>query len=168
MFASSAGLSGFAMIMIFVLQMTAGNIYMITSLLLAILMAGLAAGAAGSRFSSSWQLITCSLLLTVIYGATGILSHSLVLSSPGIVIPFVFIMLFSAGFLTGRVYGLLTVSGGQKTTGTVYASDLAGSAAGYLTVSTILVPLAGIGNICYLLAVLILISGIFAVVTIKH
>lgn len=168
MFASSAGLSGFGMIMIFILQMTAGNIYMITSLLLALLMAGLAAGAAGRRVSSSRQLIACSLMLTFIYAATGLLSHSLVASAPGIVIPFIFIMLFSAGFLTGRVYRLLTETGGQKTTGTVYASDLAGSATGYLTVSTILVPLAGIGNICYLLAVLILISGIFAVVTIKH
>jgi spermidine synthase len=168
MFASSAGLSGFGMIMIFILQMTTGNIYMLASLLLTLLMAGLAAGAAGRRLMSSRHLITCSLLLTVIYAATGLLSHSLVTASPALVLPFIFVTLVSAGFLTGKIYRFLTESGGQKTTGSVYASDLAGSAIGYLTVSTILVPLAGIGNVCYLLAVLILISGIFGLVTVKH
>jgi spermidine synthase len=168
MFASSAGLSGFGMIMIFILQVTAGNIYMLSSLLLTLLMAGLAAGAASKRFLSSRQLVICSLLLAAVYAITGLLSHSLVTASPGIVIPFIFIMLVSAGFLTGRIFRLLTETGGQKRTGTVYASDLAGSAIGYLTVSTILVPLIGIDNVCYILVVLILISGIFAMVTFKR
>jgi hypothetical protein len=77
-------------------------------------------------------------------------------------------MLAAAGFLTGRIYRMLTLQGGQKMTGKVYASDLAGSALGYLTVSTLLVPLIGIGNVCFALASLILIAGIFAMVTVKH
>lgn len=168
MFTSSAGLAGFGMIMIFILQMAAGNIYMLTSLLLTLLMAGLAAGAAGKRFMSPAKLTVCSLLLAVIYAITGILSHSLVTAPPGIVIPFTSIMLVSAGFLTGRIFRLTTEKGGQKRTGSVYASDMAGSAIGYMTVSTILVPLTGMSNVCYLLAVIIMISGIFALVTNRH
>ncbi|MCK7533699.1 MAG: hypothetical protein MZV63_23050 [Marinilabiliales bacterium] len=36
---------GFGMIMIFILQMTAGNIYILSAVVLTLLMAGLAAGA---------------------------------------------------------------------------------------------------------------------------
>jgi hypothetical protein len=50
----------------------------------------------------------------------------------------------------------------------VYASDLAGSALGYLTVSTLLVPLAGICNVSFILAALILIAGIIVSVHFKH
>lgn len=168
MFASSAGLAGFGMMLIFVLQVTTGNIYMLTALMLTFLMSGLAAGAAGTHTTLTRQLIVCPLLLFILFILTGLLAPFLVTVSPGIIIPLVLVLLASAGFLTGRTYRMLTLHGGQKTTGTVYASDLAGSALGYLTVSALLVPLIGIGNVCFALASLILIAGIFAVVTIKH
>ncbi len=53
-------------------------------------------------------------------------------------------------------------------TGRVYAADLAGSALGYLTAATILVPLAGAANACFILGLLILISGTVASVAIKQ
>lgn len=168
MFASSAGLAGFGMMLIFVLQVTTGNIYMLTALMLTFLMSGLAAGAAGTHTTLTRQLIVCPLLLFILFILTGLLAPFLVTVSPGIIIPLVLVLLASAGFLTGITYRMLTLHGGQKTTGTVYASDLAGSALGYLTVSALLVPLIGIGNVCFALASLILIAGIFAVVTIKH
>jgi hypothetical protein len=73
-----------------------------------------------------------------------------------------------AGFVTGSVYRILTSSGMRGTTGSVYASDLAGSALGYLTVATVLVPLAGTANACFILAAMILASGIVASLMIKH
>ncbi len=168
MFASSAGLAGFGMIMIFILQMTIGNIYILSALILTLLMAGLAAGAAWGRLPATGQMMACSLLLTVIYGVTGLLAPSLVTASPWWVLPFILIFLFAAGFLTGRIYRALTSSGAQGTTGAVYASDLAGSALGYLTVSTILVPLAGITNVSFILSAFILVTGIIVSVVIKH
>jgi spermidine synthase len=168
MFASSAGLAGFGMIMIFILQMTAGNIYILSALVLTLLMAGLAAGAGWGRIKAARQMMICSLLLAVIFSVTGFLAPSLVSAAPGLVLPIIFIFLLAAGFLTGSVYRVLTLSGGQGTTGRVYASDLAGSALGYLTVSTVLVPLAGISNVSFILAAFILIAGIIVSVHFKH
>jgi spermidine synthase len=168
MFASSAGLSGFGMIMIFILQMTVGNIYLLSALVLTLLMAGLAAGAGWSRISPARPMMICTALLAVIYGVTGLLAPSLVTAAPGVVLPVIFIFLLAAGFLTGSVYRALTSSGSKGSTGGVYASDLAGSALGYLTVSTLLVPLAGICNVSFILAALILIAGIIVSVRFNH
>ena len=49
MFTTSAGLAGFGMIMIFILQMAVGNIYILSAVILTLLMAGLAAGLHGER-----------------------------------------------------------------------------------------------------------------------
>jgi hypothetical protein len=168
MFASSAGLAGFGMIMIFILQMTAGNIYLLSALVLTLLMAGLAAGAGRGHISAVRPVMTCTVLLAGIYGVTGFLAPSLVTAAPGVVLPVILIFLLVAGFLTGSVYRTLTLSGSQGVTGRVYASDLAGSALGYLTVSTVLVPLAGISNVSFILAAFILIAGIIVSVPFKH
>ena len=168
MFASSAGLAGFGMIMIFILQMTVGNIYLLSALVLTLLMAGLAGGAAWSVVRTTRPMMIFTVLLAVIYGVTGFLAPSLLTAAPGVVLPVIFIFLLAAGFLTGSVYRMLTLSGSQGTTGRVYASDLAGSALGYLTISTILVPLAGISNVSFILAAFIFIAGIFVSVRFNH
>jgi len=168
MFASSAGLAGFGMITIFIVQMTAGNIYLLSALVLTLLMAGLAVGAGWSRIRAARPMMICTALLAVIYGVTGFLAPSFVTKAPGVVLPVLFIFLLAAGFLTGSVYRMLTISGSQVMTGRVYASDLAGSALGYLTVSTVLVPLAGTSNVSFILAALILIAGIIVSVPFKH
>ena len=168
MFASSAGLAGFGMITIFIVQMTAGNIYLLSALVLTLLMAGLAAGAGWDRIRAARLMLICTALLAVIYGVTGFLASSFVTTAPGVVLPVLFILLLAAGFLTGSVYRMLTLSGSQGMTGRVYASDMAGSALGYLTVSTVLVPLAGISNVSFILAALILIAGIIVSVPFKH
>lgn len=168
MFVSSAGLAGFGMITIFIVQMTAGNIYLLSALVLTLLMAGLAVGAGWSRIRAARPMMIRTALLAVIYGVTGFLAPSFVTTAPGVVLPVLFIFLLAAGFLTGSVYRMLTISGSQGVTGRVYASDLAGSALGYLTVSTVLVPLAGISNVSFILAALILIAGIIVSVPFKH
>ena len=167
MFATSAGLAGFGMIMIFILQMAVGNSYILSAVILTLLMAGLAAGAAWGETLALKTLIVCALLLTALYTLTGLLAPSLVTATPGPVLIVMFIALPAAGFITGAIYRILT-AGPRSSTGSIYASDLAGSALGYLTVSTLLVPLAGTENACFVLAGLILVSGIVASVTIKH
>jgi len=168
MFTSSAALAGFGMIMIFILQITAGNIYILSAIILTLLMAGLAAGAARGHHLSLTRLSVCTVLLAALYLVTGLLSPSLVTATPRTVITILFIFLPVAGFMTGAVYRILTTAGMGETTGLVYASDLAGAALGYLTVATLVVPLAGIAGACYILAALILISGTVASVVIKH
>ena len=167
MFASSAGLAGFGMILIFVLQMTAGNIYMLSSVILTLLMAGLAAGAALGERLALKSLKICILILTGIFTLTGLLVPALTVSSSGPVLTFIFIVLPAAGIVTGAIYRILTSRPGGRVTGSVYSADMAGSALGYLTAATLLVPLAGTANGCFILALFILLSGIVASVTIK-
>ncbi len=168
MFASSAGLAGFGMIMIFILQMAVGNIYVLSAVILTLLMAGLAAGAAWGQLLAIKTLNVCTMILTILYATTGLLAPVLVTSSPGPVLVFIFVSLPAAGFITGSIYRILTSRGTGSSTGAVYASDLAGSALGYMTVSTLLVPLAGTANTAFILAGLIFMSGIVASVTIKR
>ena len=168
MFASSAGLAGFGMIMIFILQMTAGNIYILSAVILTLLMAGLAAGAAlGDRLAMEGLKVSV-LTLTGIITLTGILAPALVVSAHGAVLAFIFITVPAAGIVTGAIYRNLTSGALGSHTGNIYAADTAGSALGYLTVATLLVPLAGTANACFILALFILLSGIVASVTIKE
>ncbi|MCA1741506.1 MAG: hypothetical protein LC630_03350, partial [Bacteroidales bacterium] len=168
MFASSAGLAGFGMIMIFILQMAVGNIYVLSAVILTLLMAGLAAGAAWGQALAIKTVTACTMILTILYAATGLLAPVLVTSTPAPVLAFIFISLPAAGFVTGSIYRILTSRGTGSSTGAVYASDLAGSALGYMMVSTLLVPLAGTANTAFILAGLIFMSGIVASVTIKR
>ena len=168
MFTSSAGLAGFGMIMIFILQMAVGNIYVLSAVILTLLMAGLAAGAAWGEALAIKKLTVCALLLMVVYSGTGLLAPALVTSAPGPVLAFILISVPAAGFITGSVYRILTSSGKRSATGIVYSSDLAGSALGYMMVSTMLVPLAGTANAAFILAGLIFMSWIVASMTIKH
>ncbi|HNV66302.1 MAG TPA: hypothetical protein PKV77_04045 [Bacteroidales bacterium] len=165
MFASSAGLAGFGMILIFILQMTAGNIYILTSVILTLLMAGLAAGATLGERLGLKSLKICVLILTGIFTLTGFLAPALTVSSSGPVLTFIFVMLPAAGIVTGAIYRILTSHPEGRVTGIVYSADMAGSALGYLTVATLLVPLAGTANSCFILALFILLSGIVASVT---
>ena len=168
MFASSAGLAGFGMIMIFILQIAVGNFYFLSTVILALLMAGLAAGAAWGQLLVLRKLSVCTVILTALFLLTGLIAPKLVTALPAVVLPVIMVLLPVAGFVTGSVYRILTSSVVNGTTGTVYASDLAGSALGYLTVATVLIPLAGTANACFILAALILASGIVASLTIKR
>lgn len=168
MFASSAGLAGFGMIMIFLLQITAGNFYLLSAIIIAGLMAGLAAGAAGRHSLALDRLSVCTIILTGLYLVAGLIAPKLVTAMPFVVIIIILAFLPAAGFVTGAVYRILTSSGIKGATGEVYASDMAGAALGYLTVATVVVPLAGMVNACYILAAIILISGIVASMMIKH
>jgi hypothetical protein len=81
---------------------------------------------------------------------------------------YIFISLLAAGVVTGAIYRILTSRPDSRVTGRVYSADLAGSALGYLTTATILVPMAGTANGCFILALFILLSGFVASVTIKE
>jgi len=168
MFASSASLAGFGMISIFILQMAVGNFYILSAVILTLLMAGLAAGALLGERMALRKIALCTLLLTAIFTLTGILAPSLVTASRGPVLAWLGVTLPAAGFITGAVYRILTSRDSGKTTGRIYAADMAGSALGYLTVATVFVPLAGTANTCFILGGVILAAGTVASAGIKH
>lgn len=168
MFASSAGLAGFGMIMVFLLQITAGSIYLLTALIISLLMAGLAAGASFEKLNIRHPLIIIASLLAIVYFLTGLLVPALVTASPWLAIGLMMILTVTVAFLTGSVYRLLTTSGNGMRSGAVYAADLAGAALGYLTVATLLVPLLGTSAVCFLLGGMILIALALVSVLFKH
>lgn len=168
MFASAAGLSCFGMIIIFILQMAVGNIYILSAVILTLLMAGLAAGAVLGERLALRSVMLCAFLLTVIYTVTGLLAPTLTASAPYQVLIYLCIVLPSAGLITGAIYRILTTHNPGGITARVYAADMAGSALGYLTAATLLVPLAGIANACFILAAVILITGTVASIVIKQ
>ena len=168
MFASSASLAGFGMISIFILQMAVGNFYILSAVILTLLLAGLAAGAFLGERMALRKIAVCTLLLTAIFTLTGILAPSLVTASRGPVMAWLGITLPVAGFITGAVYRILSSRDNGRTAGRIYAADMAGSALGYLTVATLLVPLAGTSNACFILGGVILAAGTVASVAIKQ
>lgn len=168
MFASSAGLAGFGMIMIFILQMAAGSIYVLSAVVLTLLLAGLATGAVMAERLALRSLKVCVLILTGLFTLTGLLAPALAVSAKGGVLTYIFIIVPVAGVVTGAVYRNLTLRSEGRYTGNIYAADTAGSALGYLIAATVLVPLAGTANACFILALFILLSGVVASVTIKE
>jgi hypothetical protein len=158
MFAASAGLAGYGMIIVFLLQAAIGNMYILSALVLSLLMGGLASGAACASLRLKHTLVTVPLLLALLFILTGIAAARLTETGASLLLLIVFPVLLIAGFLTGSIYRVLTAGSQVDFTGRIYASDLAGSALGYAVVSTVLVPLAGIMNASFILAFFILMA----------
>jgi hypothetical protein len=158
MFAASAGLAGYGMITVFLLQAAIGNMYILSALVLSLLMGGLASGASYLSLRMKHTMVTVPLLLALLFILTGALATRLTETGPALLLLVVFPALLIAGFLTGNIYRVLTSGSQVDFTGRVYASDLAGSALGYTVVSTLLVPLAGIMNASFILALFILMA----------
>ncbi len=168
MFSASAGLAGYGMIMIFILQMTAGSIYLLSTVVLTLLMAGLAIGASRKVTFKRNSLIASGLALALLYSLTGILAGLMVRSNPWLILSTISVALLTAGFITGNIYMILTTDSRKNLTGKIYASDLAGAALGYMLVSTVLVPLAGITSASFILSAFILTSVALVSVIFKH
>ncbi|MRR24521.1 hypothetical protein EG830_16230 [bacterium] len=114
------------------------------------------------------SLKTSVLTLTGLITLTGLLAPALVVSTHGAVLAYIFMIVPVAGVVTGAIYRNLTSGAAGRHPGNIYAADVAGSALGYLTAATLLVPVAGTANACFILALFILLSGIVASVTIKE
>jgi len=158
MFAASAGLAGYGMIIVFLLQAAIGNMYILSALVLSLLMGGLATGAACASLRLKRTLVMVPLLLALLFVLTGTAAVRLTETGPALLLLIVFPALLIAGFLTGSIYRVLTSGNQVDFTGRIYASDLAGSALGYTIVSTVLVPLAGIMYASFILAFFILMA----------
>ncbi len=164
MYSGSVALAGMEIILLLILQSVIGNMYQVTGLIVAGLMAGLATGSGtrikyleGSTFGfRALLLIVYYLLICLI---TGILIK---LSSKALVI----VILMTAGFIPALITGNLfrgftgsTDSGAEISS--VYGADLAGSATGFILFAAFFVPFFGIQTSLLTFPILILAGYLF-------
>jgi spermidine synthase len=162
MYFSASALAGYEIIMLLTLQIIIGNMYQLSGMVIAGLMAGLATGSGTKRRSLPPYVM--AILLILFYGATGLFFRQIT----GIrydIAALVIIMtaVFIPAMLTGRIFRELTESGNGITdrSSSVYSADLAGSALGFILISGIAIPFLGIRTSIMILAVMIIIGLIF-------
>jgi spermidine synthase len=158
MFFGAFALSGFEILLLLILQLSLGNMYQLTGLIIAGLLAGLAIGA-GSEFSilqkSSFTFRV--FILVLFYIASAFLADRIISVKGHLpVIALLIFMGFIPAMITGSFFRNLT---SLKSTDTelsgIYSADLAGSALGFIIFSGLTVPLFGIRISLLLLSVLV-------------
>jgi spermidine synthase len=158
MYFSASALAGFEIIILLSLQLMVGNMYQLTGLIVAGLMAGLAVGS-GINFSflNTISLRNRVILLILFYIIFGLICNYVLEIKSGL-ISVIVIMLsgFIPALFTGHIFRQLTgKKGGTEASPPIYSADLAGSAFGFILISGFAVPLLGIQYSVFLLAALI-------------
>ena len=159
MYFGASALAGYEIIILLILQLTVGNMYQMTGLIIAGLMAGLAVGS-GLKITILEKSTSGvkAVLLILFYMVIGFASDAILgINLRFVVVGFLILSGFFPALITGNIFRELTLqrrSGSQ--TSIVYGSDLAGSAMGFIIFSGIAVPLLGIRSSLFLLPVLIL------------
>lgn len=164
MYFSAASLAGFEIIILLGLQLTVGNIYQITGLVIAVLMAGLAAGAgSGMKWLDKTDMRLQALALALYYIALALCLNAITeMEGTYLTGTLLLLSVLPPAFLTGNIFRKLTLktSNGFSVSGT-YSADLAGSALGFILLSGIAIPAIGIRNSVILLSVFVLTGIIF-------
>jgi len=166
MYSMAAALAGFEIIVLLLLQLSAGNMYVMTGLVIAGLMAGLAAGA-GIRagFMEKTPLYVRTLIAMLYYIIIGLFSAVIIrINNTSAVIILILIISFIPALFTGQLFRFLTSRQQPAEISSVYSSDLTGSALGFFVMSGIAIPLLGITFSVFLLSGIIL-AGYLLVIT---
>jgi spermidine synthase len=159
MYFTASALAGFEMVILLTLQLTSGNMYQLTGLIIACLMAGLAVGSGISiRVPDTFTLRKRVILMIMFYIVFGIFYDNILdIKSSVTAVIFIMISGFIPAFFTGHLFRELTgCTYGKSCTPAIYSADLAGSAFGFIFISGFTVPLLGIRVSVYLLAALVL------------
>ncbi len=159
MYFGASALAGYEIIILLILQLTAGNMYQITGLIISGLMAGLALGS-GMKIQGleNRSQGLKAVLLMLFYIVMGFASESILsINSRIIVVAILILSGFIPAVLTGNIFrGLTMPAASGSNTSAIYSSDLSGSAIGFIIFSGIAVPLLGIRSSLFLLPVLLL------------
>jgi hypothetical protein len=158
MYSGASALAGFEIIQLITLQQNAGNMYQLTGILIAGLMSGLAVGAGTElRRYRSFTITAKGIILVMFYFLTGILySHAGLIGSEFLLIVIMLLLSFVPAFITGSIFRQLTSEGiGKENAAGIYSADLAGSALGFILVSSLSLPLLGIRSTLFLLSLVI-------------
>ena len=164
MYFSASSLAGFEIIALITLQLTAGNMYQMTGVVLAGLMTGLAAGSAKDYRSVSWfrNVRYTAFILTCFYIFTGIVYPLfLEINSRFLALLLLCCLVFIPAFFTGMIFRNLTTQTGDREVRKIYSSDLSGSALGFIIISIFVIPYFGTSVTVILLGLLVL-TGITA------
>jgi len=158
MYFSAFALAGYEIILLLMLQITIGNMYQITGLILAGLMTGLAVGSGKSMpFFNNRPLGLKVILLISFYLLFGLVTNKVMsITVPFIVIGLLIISGFVPALMTGSFFRDLT-SGKivNSEPSAVYSADMAGSAIGFIIFSGVSVPLLGMTNSVFILPILV-------------
>jgi hypothetical protein len=172
MYFSASALAGFEIIVLLTLQLTAGNMYQLTGLIIAGLMTGLAAGAGTElhRFSSV-SVPVKSLILILFYTViASVYAPILKTESRFFAIFLMMLLSFIPAFITGNIFRELTRERnmGADYPASVYSADLSGSALGFIAVSGFAVPAFGTASAIYFLALLVFAGFMFGTIMNKN
>lgn len=171
MYFSALALAGFEILILLSLQLIIGNMYQMTGLIMAGLMAGLAAGAGTDRFLlNDLSLRVKSFILILFYALFGLLFNFLgAVESTFIAGTLLTVAAFIPAMITGNIFNQLTGKGeGLADSSGIYSSDLAGSALGFILMSGLAIPLAGIRLSVFLLSLIIFAGILFGTVRNKY
>jgi spermidine synthase len=166
MYFSASALAGFEIILLLTLQLLIGNIYQMTGLIIAGLMAGLATGSGiNSNFLNTISLRNKVILLLILYMIFGLIYNYLSEFRSGFAaVTFIMISGFLPAMLTGRIFRELTLKSDGVESSPIYSADLAGSAIGFIIISGFAVPVLGIQVSVFLLSALIFAGILFGTV----
>jgi spermidine synthase len=171
MYFSAFALAGYEIILLLLLQLTMGNMYQITGLIISGLMAGLAVGS-GIKipFLGKKPAGIKVLLLILFYAIAGFFNERIIAINGH----FMFTgLLILSGFLPAVITGsffrdLTTFDIINSDSSRVYSADLSGSALGFIAFSGLTVPLLGISKSLLILPVLILSGFLFTSISKKR
>ena len=166
MYFSASALAGFEIIILLTLQIMIGNMYQLTGLIIAGLMAGLAVGSgARIRFLNEVSIVKTGLLLLLIYTLTGLLYEYMIGLKYDIpALGLIMISAFLPALLTGQLFHKLTIGMNEMNASSVYSADLAGSALGFILVTGISIPVLGIRASIFLLSSMIIAGVLFGTI----
>jgi len=171
MYFSAFALAGYEIILLLILQLTIGNMYQATGLIIAGLMTGLAIGS-GIDISvlKNKPVGIKAFLLISLYVIIGISAGRIMTLDVRFIVVFLLILSgFFPAVITGSFFRDLTSTGVlNSNVSRVYSSDLAGSAMGFILFSGLAVPLLGISLSIFLLPVLIFTGFLVASVSNKR
>jgi hypothetical protein len=171
MYFSASALAGFEVIALLTLQLTVGNMYQMTGLIIAGLMTGLAAGAGYElKYISRFSSVKKGLILICFYIITGLIYMKVVQIETRITAILVILFLsFLPGLLTGSIFRDLTA---KKSPGNdlseIYSADLSGSAMGFIAVAGFIIPAFGIIVTIYFLGLMVFTGILFGTILNKH
>lgn len=158
MYISALALAAFETTLLLTLQIIAGSMYMLSGIIIAGVMAGLAIGSGVSlRLGKLSVTRNTGIVLALFYLASAFVFYLTRNTGGGLVSVLIIILLsLPPGILTGMIYRQLTQQ--QVTSadpGLIYSSDLSGSAAGFFLAATVAIPLLGISFTLIIITLLV-------------
>ena len=164
-------LSGVQLLLIYLMQIVAGNIYEMIGALFALSMAGMALGGWLHRKyvfrfgikTGVMLLITGVLILLLPFVMKTLIAGSLLYLLQVLVV-YSLVLLFS--FAGGVLFSSVSYDDETKTAtlaGAVYGADLAGSSVGVLLTSLFFIPIAGMVNTAFLLGIVCVMVGLMMI-----